>query len=46
MAGRSVTDRVLSIMFLIPEFVAAGCEHSLANMYFLPQGMLLGGTST
>jgi formate transporter len=42
MAGRSVTDRVLAIVFPISAFVAAGFEHSVANMYFIPLGMLLG----
>jgi formate/nitrite transporter len=40
-AARSVTDKVLAILFPISAFVAAGFEHSVANMYFLPIGMLL-----
>lgn len=40
-AARSVTDKVLAIVFPISAFVAAGFEHSVANMYFLPIGMLL-----
>jgi formate transporter len=27
----------------ITAFVAAGFEHSIANMYFIPMGMLLQG---
>ena len=42
MAGRSVTDKVLAIVFPITAFVAAGFEHSIANMYFFPLAMLLG----
>jgi formate transporter len=42
MAGRSVTDKVLVIVFPITAFVAAGFEHSIANMYFFPLAMLLG----
>ena len=42
LAGRSVTDKVLAIVFPITAFVAAGFEHSIANMYFLPLAMLLG----
>jgi formate/nitrite transporter len=42
LAGRSVTDKVLVIVFPITAFVAAGFEHSIANMYFLPLAMLLG----
>jgi formate transporter len=41
MAGRSVTDKVLAIVFPITAFVAAGFEHSIANLYFIPLGMLL-----
>ena len=40
-AGRSLTDKVLAIMFPISAFVAAGFEHSIANMYFIPMGLLL-----
>lgn len=40
-AARSVTDKVLAIVFPISAFVAAGLEHSVANMYFLPIGMLV-----
>jgi formate/nitrite transporter len=41
LAGRSVTDKVLAIVFPISLFVAAGFEHSVANLYLLPLGMLL-----
>ncbi|MGZ8566624.1 MAG: formate/nitrite transporter family protein [Actinomycetota bacterium] len=39
--GRSVTDKIMGIVFPITAFVAAGFEHSIANMYFLPIGLLL-----
>jgi formate/nitrite transporter len=42
LAGRSVTDKVVAIVFPVTAFVAAGFEHSIANMYFLPLAMLLG----
>ncbi|HET7525526.1 MAG TPA: formate/nitrite transporter family protein [Burkholderiaceae bacterium] len=42
LAGRSVTDKVLAIVFPITAFVAAGFEHSIANMYFLPLAIALG----
>lgn len=42
LAGRSVTDKVLAIVFPITAFVAAGFEHSIANMYFFPLAMWLG----
>jgi formate transporter len=44
MAGRSVTDKVLAIVFPISAFVAAGFEHSVANMYFLALGWMLQAT--
>jgi len=40
-AARSVTDKVLAVLFPITAFVAAGFEHSVANMYFLPVGLLV-----
>jgi formate/nitrite transporter len=40
-SGRSVTDKILGILFPIPAFVALGFEHSVANMYFIPAGLLL-----
>jgi formate/nitrite transporter len=39
-AGRSVTDKAIAIVFPISAFVAAGFEHSVANMYFFPVAML------
>ena len=41
MAGHGVTDKVLVIVFPISAFVAAGFEHSVANMYLIPLGILL-----
>jgi len=42
-SGRSVTDKILAIVFPITAFVASGFEHSIANMYFIPIGILLKG---
>lgn len=42
-SGRSVTDKILAIIFPITAFVASGFEHSIANMYFIPMGLLLKG---
>ncbi|MDP6175071.1 MAG: formate/nitrite transporter family protein, partial [Rhodospirillales bacterium] len=39
-AAHSVTDKILAIIFPITAFVALGFEHSVANMYFIPVGML------
>lgn len=38
---RTTTDKILSIIFPITAFVAAGFEHSVANMYFIPIGLLV-----
>ncbi|MEN7974154.1 MAG: formate/nitrite transporter family protein, partial [Verrucomicrobiota bacterium] len=40
-SSRSVTDKILSIVFPITAFVAMGFEHSIANMYFVPAGLVL-----
>lgn len=34
--ARSVTDKILAIIFPITAFVALGLEHSIANWFFLP----------
>ncbi|MFC3625579.1 formate/nitrite transporter family protein [Vogesella amnigena] len=41
LAGRSVTDKFIAIVFPISAFVAAGFEHSIANMYLIPLALLL-----
>jgi len=41
LAGRSVTDKFVALVLPIAAFVAAGFEHSIANMYFLPLGFML-----
>ena len=40
-SARSTTDKILSIIFPITGFVAAGFEHSVANMYFIPMGLFI-----
>jgi formate transporter len=39
--ARTLGDKVLAVLFPISAFVAAGFEHSVANMYFVPLGLLL-----
>ena len=39
-ACHTVTDKILAIIFPIAGFVAMGFEHSIANMYFIPAGMI------
>lgn len=41
MCARSATDKVLVILFPIAGFVAAGFEHCVANMYFVPKALLV-----
>ncbi len=41
MAGHTVIDKILAIVFPVSAFVAAGFEHSVANMYFIPLGIFL-----
>lgn len=40
-AGRSVTDKMIAIILPVSAFIAAGFEHCVANMYFLPLAWLL-----
>jgi len=42
LAGRSVVDKAVAVLFPVTAFVAAGFEHSIANMYVLSVGWLLG----
>lgn len=41
-AARSVAGKILAIIWPISAFVALGFEHSIANMYLLPVGMIAG----
>jgi formate transporter len=43
--ARTVVDKILAIIFPITAFVMAGFEHSVANMYFIPIGIMLAGQS-
>ena len=43
-AGRSVTDKIVALILPISAFIAAGFEHCVANMYFLPLAWLLTQT--
>jgi formate transporter len=45
-AGRSVTDKILALILPISAFIAAGFEHCVANMYFLPLAWLLTRTGS
>lgn len=41
LGARTSADKILAIIFPITAFVAAGFEHSVANMYFIPSGLLI-----
>jgi formate/nitrite transporter FocA (FNT family) len=45
LAGRSVVDKFVAVLLPIAAFVAAGFEHSVANMYFLPLASLLNAAA-
>jgi formate transporter len=40
-SARTTTDRILAIVPPITAFVAAGFEHSIANMYYLPIALFI-----
>ncbi len=40
-SARTTTDRILAIVPPIAAFVAAGFEHSVANMYFIPEAIAI-----
>jgi formate/nitrite transporter len=40
-SSRTVHGKILAIVFPITAFVAAGFEHSVANMYFVPMGLVV-----
>ena len=42
-ASRTIEGKILGIYFPIMTFVASGYEHSVANMYFLPAGLMAKG---
>ena len=42
LAARTVVGKILAIIWPIASFVMLGLEHSIANMYLIPQGMFAG----
>jgi len=40
-SAHSTLDKIVAIIFPITAFVAAGFEHSIANMYFIPYALLI-----
>ncbi len=45
LSSRDVTGKIFGIFFPIMAFVAMGYEHCVANMYFIPMGLFLKGTT-
>ena len=45
-SARSTLDRMLVVVPPIAMFVAAGFEHCVANMYYIPAGLLVGTTES
>lgn len=43
-AGRTVIDKIFTCIFPVMAFVAMGFEHCVANMFFLPMGVLAAGS--
>jgi formate transporter len=41
LSAHTLTDKILAVVFPITAFVAAGFEHSIANMYFIPAGLFI-----
>ncbi|MCD8394011.1 MAG: formate/nitrite transporter family protein [Bacteroidales bacterium] len=46
MAGTSLLEKAFGCWLPVMAFVALGFEHSIANMFFLPAGMLSGAEIT
>ena len=44
-SGRTTTDKILAVTLPIALFVATGFEHSVANMFMLPLGILISDTA-
>ncbi|WP_324650785.1 formate transporter FocA [Georgenia sp. H159] len=44
-SGRTTTDKIFAVTMPIALFVAAGFEHSVANMFMVPLGLLIKTTA-
>lgn len=44
-SGRSTTDKILAVTMPIALFVATGFEHSVANMFLIPLGIIISDTA-
>jgi formate transporter len=41
LGARTAADKILAVIFPVSAFVAAGFEHSVANMYLIPLGLFM-----
>lgn len=46
MAAKDVVSKIAAVWFPIMAFVVSGFEHSIANMYYIPAGILAATNST
>ena len=44
-SGRTTTDKVIAVTMPIALFVASGFEHSVANMFMIPLGLVIKATA-
>lgn len=44
LGAHSTADKILAVLFPIAAFVAAGFEHSVANMFFLPLAQMIANS--
>ena len=45
-SAKTTSGKIMAIIFPITAFVAAGFEHSIANMYFIPKAILIKNLAT
>ena len=45
LASKDVIGKIFACMFLVMCFIASGFEHSIANMFFIPMGILINDFS-
>jgi len=45
-SARTITSKLAGLIFPISAFITLGFEHSIANFYLLPTGLLAGATGS
>jgi formate/nitrite transporter FocA (FNT family) len=45
-AARTIPSKLVGLIFRISAFIALGLEHSIANFYFVPAGLLAGAAGS